>query len=273
MASLLPIYYINLAARSDRRAAMEAQFDALGLPAIRIDAVTPATLPPGAIGQYGDPRRFHWMMPTELSCSFSHIATLEQLLASGAPHGVVFEDDVVLSPALPHFLAAFAAAPPPFDLVRLETFDEPLRLDRAIDGQVGGIALRKSYSWAAGSAGYLMSRRGAGIVLASSAIRETQVDRALFNPYEPLARRISMRHADPGLCIQDSRLPGAATAASSIAAGRKGRAAIEHDYRWARLGHDLRHWLDRELRVGPLKIWHQTVGGAAKRHIPFRSEP
>jgi glycosyl transferase family 25 len=272
----VPIYYINLADRPDRRTAMEGQFAALGLTCSRVEAVTPQTLPPNALEQFGNPHRFHWMMPTELSCSFSHIAALEAFMAGGAPLAAVFEDDVVLSPALPDFITALARNPP-FDLIRLETFDEPLRLKPGNDGHIGPVALRQSFSWAAGSAGYVISRHGAAIVLASRAIRETQVDRALFNPYEPLARRITTRHADPGLCIQDHRVPGHAaaqttSAASSIGAERRGRAAIEHTNRWRRLPFILGHWADRELRIGPQKLWHQLIGGAKKQHIRFKAE-
>ena len=266
-------YYINLGSRTDRRAAMEQQFATLGLAATRIEATTPAGLSEQMLERYGNPRRFHWLTPAELACSDSHRLALEALIESGAPRAAIFEDDVVLSTALKPFLAAFDAAPPPFDLVRLETYDEPLRLSPGQDGIIDGIALRRAYSWAAGAAGYIVSRRAAEIIVRSKAFRQTQVDRALFNPYEPLARRISMRHADPGLCIQEDRLPGFVPngAGSSLAADRQSRGAIERRLFWRRFGFSIRHWCGRELRIGPQKLWHETLGGAKKQRIPFKA--
>ena len=268
------IYYINLDSRPDRRDFMERQFARLGLAAIRIAAATPATLSASDVERYGNPGKFHWLTATELACSVSHLAALRMLIASGAQRGAIFEDDVTLSPSLATFLEGFDAAPPPTDLVKIETFDEPLRLAPGDDGRVGPVALRRAHSWSAGSAGYLVTRQAAEIIVGSEAFRQTQVDRALFNPYEPLARRISMRHADPGLCIQENRLPGFVTrgSGSGLEADRQSRAAVERRLFWPRLRYSLVHWADRELRIGPQKLWHQTVGGARKQRIAFKAD-
>ena len=265
-------YYINLASRADRRALMEQRFSTLGLLAERIEATTPALLSPETLERYGNPLRFHWLSPTELASTDSHVVAMRALIASGAPRAAIFEDDTVLSPSLPAFFAAFDADPPPIDLVKFETFDEPLRLAPGHDHEVGGIALRRAYSWSAGAAGYVVSRRAAEIISRSETIRQTIVDRALFNPYEPLARQLSMRHADPALCIQEDRLPGFVPrgAGSNLAADRASRGAIERRLFWRRLVFSIGHFTDRELRIGPQKLWHEFVGGARKQRITFK---
>jgi hypothetical protein len=45
----LPVFYINVAARTDRRDFMESQFAELGIPVERIEAVLPDQIPAEAI--------------------------------------------------------------------------------------------------------------------------------------------------------------------------------------------------------------------------------
>jgi glycosyl transferase, family 25 len=273
MASI-PIFYINLAGRTDRRRLMEGQFQALGLAARRIEAVTPAELTPADLARYGDPQRLHWLTPTEISCSLSHLKAMRAFTAGGAPHAVIFEDDVVLSPSLPGFLTAFEAAPPAFGLVKLETFDEPLRLKPGNEGEIAGVALRRGFGGSSGSAGYIVSRRAAEIILGRDDLCRASADRALFNPHEPLGRHVTMRLADPGLCIQEHRLPGRSPTGnvSDLHTDRTGRAAAEQPLSWRRLPLLLARGFNRDIREGSIKTWHQIVGGARKQRIPFKAD-
>lgn len=72
--SVLPIYYINLAKRPDRRAEIQAEILKLGWPATRFEAIERV---PGSIG-----------------CALSHAACLELALAAGHDYALILEDDL-----------------------------------------------------------------------------------------------------------------------------------------------------------------------------------
>jgi glycosyl transferase family 25 len=268
----MQLYFINLAHRPDRRAEIEAEFARLGLDATRIEALTPADIPEATRRHYCDPRRRFWLTEPELACSLSHIAACEAILASGAPFGAIFEDDVKLSDSLPAFLAAFDAAPPSVDVLRLEADPDPMRVASAKATGLGPVLLQRVHSWSSGAAAYILSRRAAQRVLDSGAMLERQTDRVLFNPYEPFLRGLAMRHADPALAIQRDRLPGESAIASDLGASRSGRSEAERAVFPRRVWHDVREGIDRDIRIGLLKAWHQYASGARKRLIAFAPE-
>ena len=99
-----------------------------------------------------------------------------------------------------------------------------------------------------------------------------QTDRVLFNPYEGLLRRhLELVHADPALCVQTDRL-GTGGGRSDIAAGRSARAIAESALFPRRILHDLREAFHRDVSIGLRKTWHQYLGGARKRVIPFATD-
>lgn len=69
--------YINLDARTDRRAQMEAQLEALGLSQICTRFPAISTMRTGAIG-----------------CTMSHLSILQTALAQKWPHVLIMEDDI-----------------------------------------------------------------------------------------------------------------------------------------------------------------------------------
>ena len=269
-ASRIPIYYINLETRQDRRRFMEEQFAALGLEAQRIEAVTPPEIP-AELARFTSPARYRWLTRGELACSLSHLKAMEALLAGPASHALILEDDAVLSGYLPRFLDAFTAAPPPFDIVRVETYDDWLRIHPKVDRTVGEVALRRVFTPPGGTAGYLIARQGAEKVLSGPDVFQGQIDMALFNPFSRLARRVSIRHADPGLCIQIHKLRrDHALAPPDLDLHRGRREAIEAPY-W-RVHFDIFAWLDKYFHVGVMNRWHELADGVRRRSIPFRSE-
>ncbi len=93
-----PVYFINLARRTDRRERLETRLHALGLTGIRIDAVIPDTIPARRHeAPSGDRRKNRRMTIPEVACLMSHRRALETFLDSGAPVGVILEDDVILA--------------------------------------------------------------------------------------------------------------------------------------------------------------------------------
>lgn len=120
-----PLYWINLRARPDRAAHMEAQLAGAGAAAgaRRVEALTPADLPPVR----GDGGR----SPPELACLASHLEALRRIATEvSSEWALVAEDDAVFD--RPFDLARLAAsAPPGADMLQLTNMNadtlEPAR--------------------------------------------------------------------------------------------------------------------------------------------------
>jgi len=262
------LYYINLDRRPDRRSEMEAKFARLGLAAERVSAVTPAEISHEQRQRYCDPAQRHWMTDVELCCSLSHIKVLERFLEDGGEFAVVLEDDAVLSASLPGFLAALETERPRVDLLRLETDLNGQRLMPRPEAVIAGVEIRRSWSWAAGSAAYVVSRDAARIIVESGELLRLQVDGALFNPYTALGRRLVMRHCLPGLAVQDDRLD-TSRKDSDIAKARAAHRAPSP------LPWPIRTWrnvagiFETEILHGSQRQFHTLFGGARKIPVPF----
>jgi glycosyl transferase family 25 len=267
----MQIYYINVETYADRRAFMEGQFEKLGLVAERLAAVTPADLSSSDLDAYCSPRRARWLTPMELCCSLSHVAAARALLASGAPHALVLEDDAVLSARLPRFLAAFEAMPPDLDVLRLETTrGQRLRLLPSGLPDIAGIGLHRSYSWAFGAGGYIVSRRGAAKIVASPETRLHAADRYLFDPYAALPRQLMAYQAKPTMIVQVSELEGdAAAQLPSRMSDRDVKLETQRPYFWAALPGRVARWVERDILIAVQKAWHEHVRGARKTAVPF----
>ncbi|NBO21409.1 MAG: glycosyltransferase family 25 protein [Rhodobacteraceae bacterium] len=101
MQSEFPIFLINLDRSVDRLALAQARFDRLGRSFQRIAAVDGRTLSP-ELGQTPAILRFmgRALSPGEIGCIHSHHRAAEALLATGAPYGLVMEDDADPKPEL-----------------------------------------------------------------------------------------------------------------------------------------------------------------------------
>jgi glycosyl transferase family 25 len=255
----MPTYFINTDAAVGRRAFMEAQFAKLQMSATRIAAVTPDTLPartnPGRDLSLG-----------ELCCTLSHLEAMRRFLKTGARHALILEDDAVLSPALPKFLEAYMASVLPIDVVRIETFMEDLRMDRS-GPEVGGVELLRLFTRPGGTAGYIVSRRGAEIVLNTSEMTKAPFDRALYDPYRRAAKRLRVRQAFPALCIQDQRRSGNPEHPSDL--HPNGHGSTERPSRMR----DVEEHLRRDIIGAPHRLWNQFRHGTTKRNVPFLASP
>ncbi len=261
------IFYINLDRRTDRRTQMEERLANLGLAASRLSAITPDQLSDADRAFSCNPQKFYWMTPEECACTQSHLKALRAFLDSGDSHGLILEDDAVLSPRLPGFLNTFQHAPPPIDIVRLETFLDVQRLAPAADYVVDGVELRRSWTWAAGAAAYIVNRRAAAHVLDSIWPRLDVIDRPLFNPYEPVGRALRVRHCVPGLAIQMDRLqPGKSD--SDLQASRLARDSMRQLSPATRLWYHLRKVFQNEVIIGPQRTIRGWLG-ARKTVVPF----
>lgn len=267
-------YFINLARRTDRRDQMQSRFDKIGLSWERIEAVTPDDISADQLARYCNPAAYKWQTQGELACSLSHVRALQRFLETDAPYGAIFEDDAVLSPSLRTFLDLFSETAPDVDLLRLETEHVRLRMVKTPDQTINAVGLFRMYSTGGGAAGYVVSRRGAERIVAGEEILFDLTDQALFNPYARLAKDLVMRQTDPALVVQENRYsdPGDRTVGSDLNALRVARSRRDMSNMLSRVHYNIWDFFDRDIRLAAIKAWHEYVGGAARRTVPFKSD-
>lgn len=222
---MIPIYYINLSSRPDRRRYMDAQFQQLGLVGERIEAITPDDLSAADIDAYCNPEKPKFLWQTELACTLSHEKTWQAIVDAGHDYALVFEDDVELSADLPAFLEDVAAIG--LDLVRIETTGKSMRLYPATWRGPSGISLRPFRSTPRGAAGYLIRGQAAKRLIGDIALRQLQFDLVLFSAFDEPGASLTRSQVDPALCRQMNTTPskGAAVAQSNIT-----KPAVRHIY-------------------------------------------
>jgi len=202
----IPIFYINLDHRTDRRKRMESQLSALGLNATRVSATTPDQLSAQELASYCDPTGFWSIRPNELACTISHMRVWE-LIAQGAhARALVLEDDAVLSQKLPAVLGELETLD--YDLIRIEACWRA-RVFAPIGSLAHGVLVRPFRSTPGGASGYIISRDAAKRLLRDEAVKQRQLDLALYDPFRQPGRGLSRVLLDPALVIQEGDIAGA----------------------------------------------------------------
>lgn len=167
MPTLPDIAVISLPRATERRAHMERQLTALGLPFRFFDAVDGRAV--GAAGlarlglSVGEPLRSRAPLnPGEVGCYASHLSLLDGFLAGGGEALLVLEDDAILDPDLPDVIRAILALPHPWDVVKLGgVATVPMEPVRPL---AEGRTLARPWKPAYGSHAYLVSRAGAALL-------------------------------------------------------------------------------------------------------------
>ena len=253
------IFYINLDHRPDRRAFMEAQFQRLGLDAervvgMRLDEITDADRVPG----------YPWLGDGGIVCGLSHLRALAAFLDTGHPWALILEDDAVLSARLPQLLRIVDAGGVTADMVRVESGGTIFATSPQPIG--AGLSLFKCFTATAGSAAYVVSRHAAEVLVAGKWLRRQFADVALFDPGQPVMRRLDVRQLGPGLAIQQWRIDRNPTvAASDLSPGRRKplsvRAAIRKIDNFK-----------REVHCQVIRAWQRQVRGATLHNAKFTAE-
>jgi glycosyl transferase family 25 len=216
MPSQVPVYYINLASRPDRRAFMEDQFARFGIVAHRVEAVRIDEVPPQLIAFHEGPDCLWRSNPGDLACGLSHERAWNMILDAGHREALVFEDDAVLAPSITDFLVEGVLERLQADLIKLETFRIRIQLGSARTA-IGTTTLRELCSSQMGAAAYLIGRDAIRTSLGSPMLRELSVDRLLFGRGGPHLLRSRVLQATPSPCIQLNRIePHSAVGASDL---------------------------------------------------------
>jgi GR25 family glycosyltransferase involved in LPS biosynthesis len=182
---MIPVIIINLERDGERRAAVAARLDALGVPHTFLKAIDGRALSTAELERAAPPHRclYHRPLTTnEIACGLSHLAAIAEGLRLDCDFFCVLEDDIVPTAQFPRCLARETlTALPELDALRLFTqlnrWDKPSR----IVGQIaGGIVVRMLRpGW--GCQGQVYSRRGAKKIIAAMTHIRAPFDYALYH--------------------------------------------------------------------------------------------
>ena len=215
---MIHTFVINLARDGERRTAIAAQLDALGVAHTFLQAVDGRALP-AAEQERAAPRRrqlYHRALTAnEIACGLSHLAAIAEGARLDSDLFCVLEDDVIPAPQLPLCLAQDAlAALPEFDVLRLFTeldrWDKPSRIVGEVHGSIVVRMLRPGW----GCQGQVYSRRGAAKILAAMTNLRAPFDYALYHDCHVIGLKVL--ELRPGMVVRDLAKE------SSIGEGRLG---------------------------------------------------
>lgn len=201
-AAQIPVYYINLATRRDRRQFMEEQFARLGIVAGRIEATTTADVPEARMAPHADAGNPWAMSRVEIACAMSHEKAWRMMLEAGQQFAVVLEDDAVLDEGLKGFLAPDFCNELRPELVKLETVGERVRLGRAVCHVSGRFGVHQLLASHMGTGAYIMSASLARRALADPRLSRMSVDRYLFSRDGPIIPHRRLYQVDPAPVVQ-----------------------------------------------------------------------
>ena len=216
----MKIILLSLIRATDRRQQMAQRFADLALPYEILDATDGAALSPeqrARVDHDGRKRITRYpLSDNEIGCFYSHHRAMQSIADGDAPMAAILEDDVTLSPDLPHALAVIEARALPFDAIDLhrtmkknEIFAPCFRLAPNLDlGRIGYTHMNLQ--------GYVLSRDGARRFLERTPRIAHAVDKELHRYWANgldlygLSRAM-VTHADGGhSMIDETRGPRAA---------------------------------------------------------------
>ena len=205
---MIKSYFINLDRNADRMDSVRARTSALGIAYERFPAVDGSKVSDRDFESFKSARPRQapgksWNRG-QMGCFLSHYALWQIAAQSADSYTAIFEDDIHLSDALPHFLNDTSWIPDGVDIVRLETSTNRLLLGKDPLSTHHGREIRRvlSTSWCAG--GYIISRKCAQYLVGLPTATHDTADHFLFSFEHPaVADKITIAQVVPALCIQD----------------------------------------------------------------------
>jgi len=189
----LPTYCINLASRPDRREAMLAKAEKVGLNLTFVTAMTPDD-----IGQVSLPwvhhKEYHLTM-AQYACASSHLSVLRQLAQSEAPAALILEDDCLFTDDFTQRLSSLPKPPSDWGLLTLGHLFDP----RTVDNEEHTFWQR--FVWWSGAHAYIIKRESAQRMLAYQSRIWAPFDDMLANAGTTLFRSY---HCVPSIVAQEA---------------------------------------------------------------------
>lgn len=193
------IFVINLDRSPDRMLHMQKTFDDLGICFERLSAIDGNSLTSAQCDEVNPSKR---MSKGEIACFLSHKKCWELIAAGDDDFGVVFEDDVHISPRLNDWLTILTWLPGGRSVIRFETFIHR-RVWLSKRSELGVKGLYRLHSEHPGTAGYVISKKAASFYLDKSRAIDVAVDKFMFDPKVGVSLGVDVYQISPALCIQD----------------------------------------------------------------------
>ena len=193
----MQLYVINLDRTPERMAHMAAQLSRLEVPYERLSAVDGRALDPTYVA------KFPPMAATEIGCFLSHKVAWQRIVDGPGRYGIVLEDDIHIAPAFAKFALSTQWISTDAGIVKFETINRPVCLDKTPHATWHGSALRRLRTFHAGSAAYLLAKDTARLLLMTHAQLTEPADDAIFYVNEPWRRLPATYQLDPAICVQD----------------------------------------------------------------------
>jgi glycosyl transferase family 25 len=181
-------------------------FAALGIDFERFDAVQAASVHLHPVYALLPPPRFQPWTTAQLATVLSHHNLWTRIAEGDEPFGAIFEDDIHVSPLVKEFLSSIY--PSQIDILRFETYARFSTTYRTKPiEQRHGVGLHQLFKMHSGTAGYIVSKKAAAILVSRPQFLSGPVDNLLFEPQQPLSRGLHTYQCVPGLVVQDDAQP------------------------------------------------------------------
>ncbi|MBN9218244.1 MAG: glycosyltransferase family 25 protein [Mesorhizobium sp.] len=220
---------INLDRSPDRLVHMTAEFNRIGTAFERVVAVDGYSHPELEQQPQHPMYGARQLSSSEIACLHSHRACWSIISRGDAPHGAVFEDDVVFSANAGHLLSGSGWIPADADIVKLETYFRKTTIHRTGIPAGHGFSTFRLFKFHPGTGGYIISRQAARDLLDATEKMNFTADDLVFNPaFSNLSSRTIYQLA-PALCAQGQFV-------DSMAAGLPSLLDQERETKWASSG-------------------------------------
>lgn len=197
-------YVISLTTAEDRRIHIKQEFGKQGIDFEFFDAVTP-----NKISLLSEKFKINIndanLTQGELACLFSHVSLWQKCLDDNLDYIAIFEDDVYLSKNAHLFLKDFYWIPKDIYILKIEKFDDYCFLKNKRQYNLKNAQLSILNKIHYGTAGYILSKKGASILL--DFIKKTEIipiDHIMFD--STIRHNITVYQINPAICIQSDRL-------------------------------------------------------------------
>ncbi|MEO9338053.1 glycosyltransferase family 25 protein [Mesorhizobium sp. SB112] len=194
------LFVINLDRQPERFKRMSAIFGNLGLQLDRVSAVDGATLSVDDLIRLRDNAKAR---PGETACFLSHRECWRRIVDEKLPYAAIFEDDLHMGDGAASVLSEGDWIPADADIVKIETMNRPVKIDKSPAGLVGDRKIHRLRGSHTGGGAYILTRKGAKKLLETSELFDNPVDHFMFNFELPWVRSLEIFQLSPAVCIQD----------------------------------------------------------------------
>lgn len=198
-------YLINLDRATERLERMRQQLLAADIDFVRISAIDGRSLSSAEVKQYLTKEgSWGWLTPGEIGCFLSHRLCWQAIADGTYEYGVILEDDVVLGDDAGKILSDLSWLPRGADIVKIETAESRIFVDRVVDASICGRSLMRLRSAHYCTGGYILSKSAAHRLVRQHWQFCEAVDDALFSQQAVAANVYRMHQLVPALCVQQS---------------------------------------------------------------------